>query len=114
MDDKLRCSVVAALRNAQELIRRDGYQPEWGKGPGHPLNLSNALTRSCPSYDIYLLARQAFSKNWGGPQAGLLHWETYKRHTTSEAIALIDDVILRLEAKICNPTGTQRSREGVL
>lgn len=105
MDDVSNATVIAALRVARSLIERNGYQPEWGKGGDSPLNMSNALTRACSDYPIYLCARQAFSKNWGGPEKGLLFWETYKRHTTSEALALFDAVIAGLESGKCQPPG---------
>lgn len=108
MDDNTSARVLNALRLAKDLIANRGYQPEWGKGGDSPLNLSNALTRACSDYEIYILARQSFSKNWGGPEAGLLYWETYKRHTTSEVLALLDKVIEGVSNGTTNPTGTSR------
>lgn len=104
MDDTTRAKVVDALSAAREIIYQRGYQPEWSKGGDSPLNVSNALTLSCEDYETYILARQSFSQNWGGPETGLLHWETYKRRTLADVLDLFAKVIGRLEAGECNPT----------
>lgn len=104
MDDTTRAKVVTALTEARDLISKRGYQPEWGKGGDSPLNLSNALTLACKDYETYILARQSFSKNWGGPEPGLLYWETYKRHTKGDALELLASVIGLLETGEANPT----------
>lgn len=109
MDDTTRAHVVEALTVARDLIDKRGYQPEWGKKDSDgPLNISNALTRACGDYDTYVLARQSFSKTWGGPEPGLLHWETYKRHTKTDVLELFAKVIGRLESGECNPVGPTR------
>lgn len=99
--------LVAALKQARDLIETRGYQPLYGSATeGGPINIANALTRACGDYELYLLARQSFSKNWGGPVVGLVHWETEKRRTVSEALALFDTVLKRLESHEARPTGT--------
>lgn len=104
MDDIERGKVLAALQSARALIEARGYQPEWCKSTDSPLNLSNALTLACEDYTTYVLARQSFSKNWGGPESGLLFWETYRRHSTTDALGLIDKVIFGVRGKVINPT----------
>lgn len=103
MDDTTRAVVVDALTAARDLIYKRGYQPEWSKGEDSPLNISNALTLVCKDYETYILARQAFSSNWGGPEPGLLFWETYKRRTLADTMDLFARVIGRLEAGEANP-----------
>jgi hypothetical protein len=86
-----------------------GYQPFWQVGSG-PLNISNALKASCETYDLYVLARQSFSSNWGGPVPGLLSWETQQRRSKAEVLELFDRVLERLESGEAHPTGHSRRR----
>lgn len=99
-------NVVATLRKASELIAARGYQPLYGSVRGGPINISNALTLATDDYDTYLKARQAFSKNWGGPTEGLVYWETYKRRSKTEVLELLAKVIDRLENDEARPPGT--------
>lgn len=106
MEDR-RDEVVEALKKACDLIVARGYQPYYGTAcEGGPLNISNALTRACDDYELYLLSRQSFSKNWGGPVVGLVSWETEKRRTVSEVVDLFAVVLKRLETHEARPTGT--------
>lgn len=102
--------LVEVLKKAKALIEARGYQPLWGKGG--PLNISQALSNSSPTYELYAAARQSFSNMWGGPlKGGLLGWETYKRRAQSEVLELLDDVIARVEAgqvSLTAPTAAQR------
>ena len=100
--------VVAALRKASELIAARGYQPLYGSTKGGPINISNALTLAASEYDTYLKARQAFSRNYGGPVEGLVYWETYKRRNKMEVLALFAEVINRLENHEARPVGSTR------
>lgn len=113
MDDSTRTRVTAALTTARALIEQRGYQPEWGRGGDSPLNISNALTLACENYETYVLARQSFSKNWGGPEAGLLFWETYKRRTKSEVMELFATVIGGLDCGEVNPSSTTHTSGAV-
>lgn len=110
-----KADVIAAIKQARDLIAARGYQPLYGSATeGGPINISNALTRAATDYDLYVLCRQAFSQNWGGPVVGLVHWETYKRHTTSEALELLGEVLTRLESDEARPSGRAgRSRTDV-
>lgn len=106
--------IVAALKHARDLIAARGYQPLYGSATeGGPLNISNALTRAAGDYELYLLCRQSFSQNWGGPVVGLVHWETEKRHTVSDVMALFEKVLKRLETYEARPTGSALPGAGV-
>lgn len=107
--------IVAALKHARDLIIGRGYQPLYGSvAEGGPLNISNALTRACGDYELYLLCRQSFSQNWGGPVVGLVHWETEKRHTVSDVITLFGKVLKGLETNETRPTGSALPDVGVV
>lgn len=101
--------VIAVLSKASELIAARGYQPLYGSVKGGPINISNALTLAADEYDLYLKARQSFSKNWGGPTQGLIYWETYKRRSKTEVLDLIAEVINRLENHEARPVGSTGS-----
>lgn len=105
--DHRRDEVISAVRTARDLIASRGYQPLYGTAnEGGPINISNALTRASSDRDLYIRCRQSFSKNWGGPLPGLLHWETEKRRTASEVMDLFARVLTRLENGETQPTGT--------
>jgi hypothetical protein len=107
-----RTEVIAALKQARDLIAARGYQPYYGSAnEGGPINISNALTRACGDYETYLLARQSFSSNWGGPIVGLVSWETERRRTVTEVMDLFARVLKRLDDDEAHPTGSAvRSR----
>ena len=111
--DHRRDEVVGALKQARDLIVARGYQPHYGStDDGGPINISNALTGACGDYELYLLARQCFSRNWGGPVPGLLNWETEKRRTVSEVVDLFAKVLAKWEKNEVHPTGLDRRRLG--
>lgn len=107
--------IVSALKQARDLIAARGYQPLFGSATeGGPINISYALTRSCADdYELQLLCRQSFSQNWGGPIAGLIYWETDRRRSLADVMALFEKVLQRLETDEARPTGSAPRRSGV-
>lgn len=97
--------IIAVLKRARDLIAARGYQPQWRYGDG-PLNIRNAVDIAADNYEMYCLAVQSFSQMWGGPlRAGVLSWETYKRHTSSQVMELFETTIQRLENGEARPRG---------
>ena len=112
VDDGGLTFVLEAVREARARIEARGYQPIWGKG-GHsdPLNISEALSGACDgNRELYVRARQSFSKTWGGPVDGLLSWETAQRRSQAEVLKLFDLVLDRLENGEAHPSGSERPR----
>lgn len=115
VDDGDLTLVSDAIREARARIEARGYQPIWGKGgESDPLNISEALAGACDgNNNLYVRARQSFSKNWGGPLDGLLNWETEKRRSKAEVLEVFDQVLDRLENGEAHPTIHKgRSRAG--
>lgn len=101
---------IGVLKSARDLIAARGYQPQWGSEDGGPLNIRSAVNLSAETYELCCLALQSFSKMWGGPlKAGLLSWETYKRRTTADVMALFEQTIKRLENGETHPRGPSDS-----
>ncbi|AEJ95390.1 hypothetical protein SEA_TESLA_60 [Mycobacterium phage Tesla] len=99
--------VGVVVKRARDLIAQRGYQPLFSATKTGPLNISHALSLAVSGgpHELLGAARQAFSKNWGGPVSGLLDWETRRRRTQEEVLDLLDEVIRRLESRETNLPG---------